>query len=243
MCVALIQGLWAARIWRLRLVGERPFLFAYLISTLGLAVLSFLTRWYFVDSGPYRLFWSWTQPLFWTLTLLVLVETYNHVLGRLRGFHSVGQLFLRAASVGVGGLYVWMTFSGSPASWFDFWLAHRLGLFVAAATFFFLIAAFAKVLQTPFSRNDHLIILVFGLLVGGGAVALTLREVWGNKVYGVAAIVMPLINLFTSAYAARRFSVDGEIVLLPNEGEADDEAEMLENLEAMNRTLGKTRRR
>ena len=98
-------------------------------------------------------------------------------------------------------------------------------------------------LQTPFSRNDHLIILVFGLLVGGGAVALTLREVWGNKVYGVAAIVMPLINLFTSAYAARRFSVDGEIVLLPNEGEADDEAEMLENLEAMNRTLGKTRRR
>ncbi len=99
LCAALIQGLWAARIWRLRLVGERPFLFAYLISTLGLAVLSFLTRWYSVDSGPYRLFWSWTQPLFWTLTLLVLVETYNHVIGRLRGFHSVGQLFLAGISV------------------------------------------------------------------------------------------------------------------------------------------------
>jgi len=92
--VNLCQLLWAVRIWQPDVGRVRPFLFAYLSIGLPLMCASFAIRWFGPEgTWAYQSFWRWTQPLYWTFTLLVVVETYNQVFGRLAGFRTVGRLF------------------------------------------------------------------------------------------------------------------------------------------------------
>ena len=203
--------------------------------------LSFSIRWF----GPeepwlYDLFWRWTQPLYWTLTLLVLVETYSHVFHRIKGFRTMGSLFFRLTSLGAGGLYLWMMFVGNvPESWNDFWNAHRWGFSVAAAVFFFLIATLARFFQTPLSTNDRLVIVAFGLMIGSSAAGSTLREIWGRGVYDVTLVVGPVVTFFTCGVGAWRFSRRGEVPdSLGKQTEVSD-SQVLEYLNHISRVLGK----
>ncbi len=243
--VNLCQLLWAVRIWRLDLGRVRPFLLAYLSIGLPMICSSFAIRWFGPEEAwAYELFWRWTQPLYWAITLLVLVETYNHVFGRLGGFRTAGRLFYRLTSVGVGALYLWMILVGDmPESWYEFWGAHQWGFFVAAATFFFLIAVFARIFHAPLSANDQLVIVTFGLMIAGSAAAMTLQEIWSARVHEVAIVVMPAIYLCMFGLAALRFSKQGENANAEETEASVAEAEILENLDTMNRALGKTLRK
>ena len=242
--VFLCEALWAARIWRLGLVRTRPFLFAYLIVGLPKHCVSFAIRWLGPeDPSVFRLYWAWTQPLYWVFTLLVLVETYNRVFGRFKGFRTVAQVLLRATSIGAGALYFWMVFQGPlPQSWYYFWQAHALGFFVSATTFFFLLAAFARYFQVPLTANDRLVIVAFGLMIGGAAMGVILEEIWGNGVHYLRVAIGPVVTLATCTIGALRFSREGEVPDLARGEMPVADAAMLENLDVIRRTLGKTRR-
>ena len=129
-----------------------------------------------------------------------------------------------------------------PELWYEFWGAHRWGFFVAAAAFFLLIAAFARVFHAPISANDRLVIVTFGLMIASYAATMTLQEVWGAQVYEIAIVVMPTIYLFTFGFAALRFSKQGESADVEESKAPVTEAEILENLDAMRQAVGKTLR-
>ena len=181
-------------------------------------------------------FWVLTQPLSWILLFVVVVEIHNKILHELSGFRSLGQLTIRLATALLAVLYLLMAGSESLRLWGEFWLHQQQTLFVVLTLFCAVIVGFAAYWEIPISRNVWLLIVPFGLMIGGNAFFLSLRDLLdSDSINGIRSVVMPLLVISSFGTGALMFSKAGEKTM--QHIARPDPAGVIGQLEAMNDAL------
>lgn len=178
-----LQAVWAVRLWKLRLIGRYPVLFAYLISLTLLGAISFslyVSPLRFRGYAGYSWFWVLTRPLLWTLFFLLVFEIYSRVLEGYQGVQRLGRLALYGALGSTAAIVALLIradpFEGQhPAIWLRFWTIQERSVHLAVAAVVAVLLCVKVLFHLKVSRNVQVIFSTFGLYFAGAAAIVILR--------------------------------------------------------------------
>ena len=192
VAIWLVQAVWGFRLWKLKLVGRYPALFAFLVTStvLGVAiqVLSGLFN-SFGNSHFYIYRWAWVaiKPVESILLFCVLAEMYSRMVEEYHGLHRLGQWFIWTASGIAAVLFLAMSVLGASAEqWLEFWNLQEGSIYTALSVFSLLVISFAVHFRLRIPLNLRIVFAVFAVTVTCSVVLRALDDLgWlGSSVGG-----------------------------------------------------------
>jgi hypothetical protein len=216
----LAAAAWLFRLWQLKLGRQYPTLVAFLLYLITDSVVSHLltlSAFRYPGATWYRWFYFTTQPVFWLLSFLVVLEVYSRMLSGYRGFQRLGDLAKYAALGGVA-LVISMVIlfdasdSGPSTLAVQVIMLQQRAVYVALTTLCLILASFAAVFHLSIPRNVQYTFAVFGLMFSGFAVLDTLGAHLGDEARIVQAIAVPVLYVGGLVAGACLFTAAGEQV-------------------------------
>jgi len=218
-----------------------PFFFSYLLYRLarGLAL-------YYLPYKTDLYFWAWSMsaPLFWLVHILVVLEIYSKVLRNYPGIASLGRWVLTGAlvvAIGVSGLSLSVDFSnaGEQFKWILLITVIERGVMSSLAIFLLMITMFLVWYPVPLSRNVVVHSMVCALFFLGATTSLLVRNVTGHQVTLFVNVALGTIDLACFVMWAVLLSRAGEsnVVVLRHYWRAEQQQQLMDQLDAVNATL------
>lgn len=251
---ALAAAAWLFRLWRLKLGKQYPTLVAFLLYLITDSVVSHLLTlptFRYPGAAWYRWFYFITQPIFWLLSFLVVLEVYSRMLCGYRGFQRLGDLAKYAALGGVA-LVITMVIvfdasdAGPSTLAVQVIMLQQRAVYVALTTLCLILASFAAVFHLSIPKNVQYVFAVFGLMFSGFAVMETLGAHLGAPARAIQAVAVPVLYVVGLVAGACLFSANGEQMAVQARGFAplseDSESMVLGRLEGFNQLLLKVLR-
>ena len=250
----LAASAWLFRLWQLELGRRYPTLVAFLVYLAVNSVVGFLLTlpaFRYPGATWYRWFFFVTQPLFWLLSFLVVLEVYSRMLSGYRGFQRLGDLAKYAALGGVAlviGMVILFDASGSGPSTLavQVILLQQRAVYIALTTLCLILASFAAMFHLPIPKNVQYVFAVFGLMFSGFAVMETLGTHLGEQARAAQAVAVPVLYVVGLVAGACLFSADGEQLAVQARAvtplSGDSENLVLGRLEGFNQLLLKVLR-
>jgi len=237
----------AVRMMAVRLVGHYPLFFAFLVvSTVRTAILLGHHPGY----SPYVNRWIISEPLLWVMYILVVYEIQRRVLKDFPGVESLGRWILTGAlvlAVSVSSLTLWPDLQSNVKDFPVLQLVNvvRRGIATILMTFLLLVSGFLVWFPVPLPRNLVVHSLVFTFWFLSITFSLFVRNVFGpDLIETVSTVLMGAhcLCLYLWLFLVTRKGEEVKMVFRHNVP-PEQEAELLNHLTALNRTLaGSTRK-
>lgn len=209
---------WLFRLWQLELGRRYPTLVAFLVYLTVNSVVGFLLTlpaFRYPGATWYRWFYFITQPVFWLLSFLVVLEVYSRMIAGYRGFQRLGDL-AKYAALGGAALVITMVIlldasdSGPSTVAVQVIMLQQRAVYVALTTLCLILASFAAVFHLAIPRNVQYTFAVFGLMFSGFAVLDTIGAHLGGEARMVQTIAVPVLYVGGLVAGACLFTAAGE---------------------------------
>jgi hypothetical protein len=242
------SGLAAIRLGWTGLYRRYRILFAYLIFRfLNLALIIF---WFTDNRSPgYQKEWVITQPLWWLLSVLVVLELYSLVLEKYKGLATLGRWFQYAGlaiSIGISAATLLPKIQSAQAQQsavLGYYYAIERGVGCSMLLFLLLMVVWLTRYPVPLSRNVIFHTFVYSIFFLSSTLVALLRSFFGLQLS--QQLNTALLGLFAACMLAwfLGLSARGEEirVSIPRFG-PEQEERILRQLDALNSTLLKVSR-
>lgn len=238
-------GILALRLWRSGLSATYRYL--TLRSAFECARV-FATFFIEKRSEAYALTYLATQPVLWTLDALVLLEVYTRVFNTHKGIASFSRKVIPAAMiisvVTAGASFAFKPAVASEFAILDMSASLERGVNISLLCFIILLVGFLAWFPVPISRNTFVHSTVFCFYFASRAGAFLFRmtvpqDAW--PILSLALVSASLISVLVWVFGLRPA---GEAVTLRSglHRTSVDQARLIEQLEAINRSLMRTAR-
>jgi hypothetical protein len=262
---SIVRYLWLAvtvgyailyyRLWRTGLRRTYKFFAAYLLVRVVRAALLeiaplFVSDDRFVGSNLYAQLWMATEPVLWILYVLVVLELCTLVFQKYKGIASLGRWVV------LGGLAVALVLSSAslsadlsnPAEQFPilrYFFAIGRGVVSSLVIFLLCITTFLAWCPVPLNRNIVVHSIVFAVYFLGTAVTVLLRNLTGSTatMYANAALLVVTLGCLGVWIAKLEPKGERRSVTLRNSWHAGREAQVVDQLAAINSTLMRAARK
>ncbi len=230
------------RVLSIRLTKSYPALTAWLAVNIVLTSLPWLVR---MDLLAYYWFYIWSESLELVLYLFTMLELYGKVLKSLPGLASTARVFIQVVvpASALGALSL-LAFENHPHSYLDWY--YRAGGAVMATLVFFVLMITGFMVWFPIRVTRNTMIYSVGyatyLVPKAASLFLTNSGHGGDKLSGIVGMSMSIVCLLFWAAALER---KGETVMVTPGSvfRPKDEARLVIQLEAINRTLSRVAQR
>lgn len=167
----------------LGLATRYPLLSAFLIGETLLAVCGYAVyRFSGERSQIYVMFWPLSRVISSTLSFLVLLQVYQHLVERYDGLRKLGQMALHVSMGIASAIVLGSIVLGPTTDWRSlpgFWIVEERGVYLALTAIALLLLGFALFFRLVPTRNVLVLFAVFGVLFAGQASLWILRDFWG----------------------------------------------------------------
>ena len=188
--VPVAKLLWAARLWRLGLVGSWPWLSTYLLASSAVGVLQSWTKEYY--GGANTVAYGWIAPtanaVWWPILLLMILEAYGNVDRQTSG--SLGKVLLLSATfAAVVGFFLGDYVPGSYLEQIK--RTAYISLAFVWALYLYVALWFRRC--RPIGNNEQVMFWILGIWFSGRAAILFLNNWIGVWVWFVDSSFVPVL--------------------------------------------------
>jgi hypothetical protein len=231
-----------------RLYRRYRVLFSYLIfRSLNLAIV--LIWFSDLSSGGYQKEWVIVQPLWWFLSVLIVLELYSLILEKYKGLATLGRWFQYAGltlAIGISALTLLPKIHSAgtqQSAVLGYYYAIERGLNLSLFIFLLFILAWLTRYPVPLSRNVITHSVVYSVLFLSSALAVLLQTFFAiqiGQVLNAALLALYALCMFAWFFG---LSAKGEEVRVSiPRFSPEQEERILRQLDALNSTLLKVSR-
>jgi len=236
LCVILV-----VRLFRLKLAATYRFFFAFLIVSTVRSVAMWPLD---MQSQNYITVWKWTQPVFWVLYTLIVMELSSLIFKEYQGIQVLGRRAVYgslAVSILVSLLIlapVWRHSAEPTLSSARFFMVER-GIDSALVLLLLLLLVFLALLPIPLCKNVVIHSVLYSTYFMTAAVGTFIADKISFETYTIVSTCLLGVYFINLVLWISLLTQEGEskIAVMPKPLPASYEEKLVEQLASINKTL------